>query len=107
MKLGCHACEIPPPKKFMTKKNTRNIILIILAVILIGGIKYFVFKKNTNLPVIQTQTSLAYKNTEYGFTFTLPLSWQGYSTVTQNWDGTVISTSKKITGPKISIRHPL
>lgn len=89
------------------KKNIRNIILIILAVILVGGVMYVVFQKNTTPTVIQTPTSLDYKNTEYNFNFTLPISWQGYSIVTENWNGTVISTNKKIIGPEILIRHPL
>ena len=53
--------------------------------------------------------SIDYNNTEYGFIFTLPSSWKGYSIVTENWEGNLIDSKNEqtIKGPKISIRHPL
>jgi hypothetical protein len=55
-----------------------------------------------------TETIL-YENTEYGFTFSLPKSWEDYQIVTDSWKG--IDTDKqqnKIVenGSIISIRHP-
>lgn len=51
--------------------------------------------------------SIMYKNTQYGFNFTLPAGWKGYSIITGNWEGYEVK-SGKITenGPLISIRHP-
>ncbi|MHB8063731.1 MAG: hypothetical protein ACYDG2_14040 [Ruminiclostridium sp.] len=55
--------------------------------------------------------SIVYKNTKYGFNFTLPMSWQGYTIVKENWKGSASDDSQglkdKLTGPMISIRHPL
>ena len=55
--------------------------------------------------------SIVYENTKYGFKFTLPQSWSGYSIVTDKWEGLAIggSEGEKIveTGPMLSIRHPL
>jgi len=52
--------------------------------------------------------SIKYDNTQYGFSFTLPPSWKGYSIITSNWEGNMIDTpSQIIKRPKISIRHPL
>lgn len=52
-----------------------------------------------------------YKNKEYGFKFTLPISWEGYTIVTSEWEGISLgdSQSSKVVerGPIISIRHPL
>ena len=49
-------------------------------------------------------------NTEYGFDFVLPNSWQGYTIVTATWAGlgTVGENAGKsvATGPDLSIRHP-
>jgi hypothetical protein len=46
-----------------------------------------------------SKTALTYTNKTYGFRFTLPVSWKGYSIVEKTWgDGK---------GPLISIRHPL
>lgn len=54
-------------------------------------------------------TKIEYKNSEYGFTFSLPLSWKGYSVIVDNWVGNMIDskTNESIKGPKILIRHPL
>ncbi len=55
-----------------------------------------------------TATSITYDNTKYGFTVKLPLSWTGYTIVSDTWQGTDVATGKVIeTGPLISIRHPL
>jgi hypothetical protein len=55
-----------------------------------------------------TATSLTYDNTKYGFKFTLPLSWTGYTLVNTTWQGRNGATGKVVeTGPLISIRHPL
>ena len=50
---------------------------------------------------------VVYKNSQYGFTFSLPSSWKGYSIVTDKWEGRS-TTSGKVTetGPLYSIRHP-
>lgn len=54
---------------------------------------------------------IVYENTEYGFDFTLPDSWSGYTIVTDSWTGEPMegtdSDGGNITGPMISIRHPL
>jgi len=54
--------------------------------------------------------AILYRNTQYGFTFSLPSSWQGYSIVTSTWSGTAVDGPKAgqvvETGPLILIRHP-
>lgn len=54
--------------------------------------------------------SIVYSNTQYGFIFSLPESWKGYSIITSEWEGRAIGGSQSgetvETGPKISIRHP-
>jgi len=47
-----------------------------------------------------------YQNNEYGFVFSLPLSWQNYSIVIEKWNGQMLDSQAKLTGPKILIRHP-
>lgn len=55
--------------------------------------------------------SIVYKNAEYGFNFTLPESWNGYTIVTGKWkestSGDLPDNETAQTGPMISIRHPL
>lgn len=54
--------------------------------------------------------SIVYKNTQYGFSFSLPGSWKGYTVVTGQWEGRGIEGSSSgetvETGPLISLRHP-
>ncbi|WP_291637898.1 hypothetical protein [Clostridium sp.] len=50
---------------------------------------------------------IVYKNTEYGFNFSLPKSWKGYSIITGKWTGSDIKSGNIVeTGLTYSIRHP-
>jgi hypothetical protein len=55
--------------------------------------------------------SIVYENTKYGFSFSLPESWKGYTIVTDEWKGLALEDPKGEktveTGPIIYIRHPL
>lgn len=54
--------------------------------------------------------AVVYSNNQYGFNFSLPGSWKGYSIITGTWEG--FSTGgpqgneTAATGPILSIRHP-
>lgn len=102
----------------MNKKKYTNIFIIIIALLLIGTAGYFVLAKKTiqitnnsnpieNLPI--TPETLEYVNTQYSFSFLLPISWKGYSIVDGSWEGNMIGvkTGGSIKGPEILIRHPL
>lgn len=52
-----------------------------------------------------TPAALIYENTQFGFCFRLPASWTGYSILTGEWNGMVMSTSQMIHGPSITIRN--
>lgn len=50
-----------------------------------------------------------YSNQQYGFTFALPLSWKGYTIVTDTWSGTKYGQNGEeaaTSGPIIKIRDP-
>jgi hypothetical protein len=96
--------------------KTKNIVLIIIGIIIIIaiGLRFVIrFAKptinNQPTPVSQVETTLEYQNTQYGFNFTLPLSWKNYSVITNNWQGSFVDepTKEAIKGPEIIIRHPL
>lgn len=77
-----------------------------------------IIKKIGNSWLIDTVTlgpyvdakSITYKNSQYGFTFALPKSWEKYSIVTDQWEGIAVSgtqSGKAVeTGQIIRIRHP-
>lgn len=60
---------------------------------------------------IDTKSAVLYQNREYGFRFSLPVSWKGYGIVAGEWKGNALEGDKAgtivETGPLISIRHPL
>ena len=53
--------------------------------------------------------TVQYKNTEYGFTFDLPLTWQGYKIINDKWTGYSEGANGEVAseeGPLILIRSP-
>jgi len=56
------------------------------------------------------EEGITYINTQYGFVFALPESWQGYKIITDRWEGRKAGDSADeppaATGPMIVIRHP-
>ena len=64
----------------------------------------------TDPQLITDASTIIYRNTQYGFSFALPSSWQGYSLITGKWEGLAIAgtNGEQVvqTGPLISIRHP-
>jgi len=58
----------------------------------------------------EESSSIVYQNEEYGFDFTLPESWKGYTVVTDEWEGLSSNAQGErvtVTGPEVLIRHPL
>ena len=59
--------------------------------------------------ITQEQQQIIYKNTQYGFNFLLPVSWEGYYIIVSKWEGYAPGAQGDGTveqGPMISIRHP-
>ncbi|AZN42635.1 PsbP-related protein [Paenibacillus albus] len=94
---------------------TKLLVLVLLAIISLGGCT----NKNEDNSKSQNQTesvssadsnSVVYTNKQYGFQFSLPASWRGYTIHKTNWQGYVpdenSANDKKETGPIISIRDP-
>lgn len=52
--------------------------------------------------------TLEYKNTQYGFSFSLPLTWKGYTIIEEKWEGYAVTGNNDVieTGPELLIRHP-
>jgi hypothetical protein len=59
----------------------------------------------------RSEFPVRYHNQLYGLTFRLPASWQGFTVLTQQWEGISYIPTKDITevteqGPLIVLRHP-
>lgn len=50
--------------------------------------------------------AVLYKNTKYGFTFSLPEGWKGYSVVTEQWEASDAQKGSVERGPVVYIRPP-
>jgi photosystem II stability/assembly factor-like uncharacterized protein len=48
---------------------------------------------------------ITYRNTEYGFCFSLPASWEGFSIITGQWSGESPGSTESTSGPMLRIRH--
>lgn len=60
-------------------------------------------------PPSQVETPTEYINNQYGFSFSLPQDWKGYSVVPSSWEGDAIGPHGDVPlehGPLISIRNP-
>lgn len=87
---------------------------VVVLIVLIGAGVYFVGLRKPSAvisPPVTVSTTTVYTNNQYGFSFTLPDDWQGYTTVTSTWNGTSsgacpLSGCPPITGPQILIRNP-
>lgn len=66
--------------------------------------------KAVTLGSYEISDSIVYKNTEYGFNFSLPDSWKDYSIIIDKWEGIAQEDQQAgkaaENGPIIYIRHP-
>jgi hypothetical protein len=58
----------------------------------------------------EASNKIVYQESQYGFNFSLPLSWEGYTILSEKWEGLSLhdSEGEKVveTGPMMMIRHP-
>ncbi len=93
-------------------KNTKIILIVFIALILVGLIGYLFRSKNqnngnVNEPVATSTTAVTYTNNDFGFNFSLSNSWKGYSVLNNTWEGNPLTTTTtKQTGTKLIIRNP-
>jgi hypothetical protein len=82
--------------------------LVVLVLLIIGGVAFAVYYagKSPDNGATSSAEELIYKNTDYGFTFSLPNNWQGYSVIQDTWQGTALTSAVAPTGPKLIIRNP-
>jgi len=92
-------------------KNNKKILLVLVVIIVFGFIVYLFYPKNKVTPPLIDQpditvSSVVYKNTDYGFNFSLPDNWQGYSIIKNTWTGNILTNTAPQSGQKIIIRNP-
>lgn len=94
----------------MNKKTLIAFLIIILIAIGFGIYMLYSGRDTNNEEVKNTvnpnNSTIVYRNTDYGFTFSLPSTWKGYSIVNGTWNGTALTNITAPSGPKIIIRNP-
>jgi hypothetical protein len=50
--------------------------------------------------------AILYRNAKYGFTFSLPEAWKGYTVITEEWEATDAQKGVVERGPLVYIRPP-
>ena len=95
--------------KTLIQGKKLKVLLIALIVVGLGIVVYSISAiliKNKSA----TKKSLSiieYRNGQYGFSFSLPESWKGYSIVEDKWEGSAPGSGVTVEqGPIILIRHP-
>jgi hypothetical protein len=97
----------------MKKKFSVFLISVLMLITITGCAKHVAANRKVILksdkPAV-SQNSTLYTNAEYGFSFSLPDSWKGYTIVNDEWKGLAIGgqTGETVVerGPLLSIRHP-
>lgn len=105
----------------MTQKNIFWIVVALL--VIVGSVLYvsLIFLHidapasdsvdTSNTATSTATTTITYENREYGFRFTLPATWSGYSVSVDTWTGNAagdeLGDVPFAQGPVISIHHPL
>jgi len=94
------------------RKNKIIILSVIVFAIVLIYVAYLFYFKYKNIPSIVDKpvnslvSSIVYKNTDYGFNFSLPANWQGYSIIKDTWKGSMLTNTPVQSGPKLLIRNP-
>ena len=92
-----------------TSMNKKTLIAVVIIIIALGAGIFFLYSSRNNSAVVITNSnddSVAYKNTDYGFTFSLPTDWRGFSIVKSTWNGNALTNTLAPSGPKLIIRNP-
>jgi hypothetical protein len=100
-------------------KNTKVVIWILIIIVVAGLGAYIFHSNNKNVsttspenPPTTSDSPVTYNNTDYGFTFSLPADWKGYSIVQSTWTGYPITgypaneAPAEPSGVKLLLRNP-
>ncbi len=105
--------EPAPPEIFQAFRrlidmNKKTLIAVVIIVALGVGLYYVYSARIDNELVINNpnDVSVIYNNTDYGFTFSLPDDWEGYSIIKDAWKGNSLTNGVAPTGSEIIIRNP-
>jgi hypothetical protein len=83
------------------RRRSIGVFALVAAIVVIGVVAYF---------TIANHAGVGYRNSQYGFSVSLPKSWKGYSVVAEKWTGYTNGAQGQVAsqqGAEILVRHPL
>jgi hypothetical protein len=89
-------------------KKLLIILFAVVPIVVADAICCFINRTRTG-NVSAPKVPVEYTDSQYGFAFSLPDDWKGYSVVTSAWEGFVAGAKGDVPtehGPLISIRNP-
>lgn len=92
-------------------KLTRRMFALLMTWVIVAPVFARIPQENSTAPGQQAgqnppAEAIVYRNTKYGFSFSLPEEWKGYTILTTNWEGGNAEKGDIERGPVITIRHP-
>lgn len=100
------ATEIWP--RVVTSLINAAVLVIVLAVSGWAQQTQPAIQKHQDAP--KPARTIEYKNTNYGFSLSMPESWEGYRVLWSEWEGNVVGDDGNVAhvfrGPRLEIRHP-
>jgi hypothetical protein len=95
--------------KRLIQSRERRVLLIALIVAGLGMVACgtSVIATRNKSADKKSSSIIEYRNSQYGFSFSLPESWKGYSIIEDKWEGIALGGDVTVEqGPIILIRHP-
>lgn len=87
--------------------NKKFLLISALIIALVVGLAFYYRDKTLSVEVpIADNSPIVYTNTQYGFNFTLPDNWEGYTIIQSTWEGVSLKNGAAESGTKLLIRHP-
>lgn len=106
-KVNGEIVEITSTERINGGFAAKRPVILIVKKNLPGAHNRWLIDEVTAGPYETAPRSVIYKNTQYGFGFSLPDSWKGFAIVIDQWEGSAVGDARTVeTGPEILIRHP-
>jgi hypothetical protein len=86
-------------------RSVQLVATILMATAVCGSSQTHAPSNKTAIGSLSSHSTIRYVSKQFGFRFTLPADWRGYSIVMGEWSGD--GNMADVKGPILSIRYPL
>lgn len=86
-------------------RSVQLVVIVLMATAVCASSQTPAPSHKTAIDSPSSHSTIQYVSKQFGFRFTLPADWKGYSIVMEEWSGD--ENMADVKGPILSIRHPL